>query len=210
MSAPTERIQSLEQIEKDVVTCLQSAGEALKELSKEKSSLKQVEGHTHQFLKALTHVESKLSEQINYLTQVSTGQPHEGSGYASQKVLQMAWHRLEHARSRLSELERLKNKHLQDALKQQQQYHQQNQIYQQQQIYQQTTQSLQQQQQLTQPLQQQQTLGVPLQQTPQPQQMLSSQSQQSTQQQQISTQSAQQSLSQSQSQMGGSGFHNYS
>lgn len=43
------------------------------ELSKEKSSLKQAEGQTHQFLKTLGHVESKLSEQIHYLTQVSTG-----------------------------------------------------------------------------------------------------------------------------------------
>lgn len=83
------------------------------ELSKEKSSLKQAESHTHQFLKTLGHVESKLTEQINYLTQVSTGQPHEGSGYSSQKVLQMAWHRLEHARSRVSELDRIKNKHMQ-------------------------------------------------------------------------------------------------
>ena len=37
---------------------------------------------------------------------MSTGQPHEGSSYASQKVLQMAWHRLEHARSRVAELDR--------------------------------------------------------------------------------------------------------
>lgn len=36
------------------------------------------------------------------------GQPHEGSIYASQKVLQMAWHRLEHVRSRLNELEKNK------------------------------------------------------------------------------------------------------
>lgn len=43
---------------------------------------------------------------------LTAGQPHEGSGYASQKVLQMAWHRLEHARSRVNELERIKNKHL--------------------------------------------------------------------------------------------------
>lgn len=83
------------------------------ELSKEKSSQKQAEGQTHQFLKSLSQVESKLTEQINYLTQVSTGQPHEGSGYASQKVLQMAWHRLEHARSRVNELDRLKTKHQQ-------------------------------------------------------------------------------------------------
>lgn len=113
MTAPMERIQVLDSIEKDIITCLQSAGQALIELSKEKSSLKQAESQTHQFLKTLGHVESKLTEQINYLTQVSTGQPHEGSGYASQKVLQMAWHRLEHARSRVNELERIKNKHLQ-------------------------------------------------------------------------------------------------
>ena len=37
---------------------------------------------------------------------MSTGLPHEGSSYASQKVLQMAWHRLEHARSRVAELDR--------------------------------------------------------------------------------------------------------
>lgn len=88
-------------------------GQAFLELSKEKSSLKNAESQTHQFLKTLNHVESKLTEQINYLTQVSTGQPHEGSGYASQKVLQMAWHRLEHARSRVNELERNKTKHFQ-------------------------------------------------------------------------------------------------
>ena len=45
---------------------------------------------------------------------VTPGQPHEGSGYAAQKVLQMAWHRLEHVRSRITDLERIKNKHLQD------------------------------------------------------------------------------------------------
>ncbi|XP_018331689.1 mediator of RNA polymerase II transcription subunit 11 [Agrilus planipennis] len=113
MTAPMERIQVLDSIEKDVITCLHSAGQAFVELGKEKSSLKQAENHTQTFLKTLGAVESKLTDQINYLTQVSTGQPHEGSGYASQKVLQMAWHRLEHARSRVNELDRLKMKHLQ-------------------------------------------------------------------------------------------------
>ena len=50
---------------------------------------------------------------LNHVFYIYKGQPHEGSGYASQKVLQMAWHRLEHARSRVNELERIKNKHLQ-------------------------------------------------------------------------------------------------
>lgn len=85
-----------------------SSGQALQELSKEKSSQKSAETQTQQFIRSLSNVESKLSEQINYLTQVSTGQPHEGSGYASAKVLQMAWHRIQHARSRVRELEESK------------------------------------------------------------------------------------------------------
>lgn len=48
-------------------------GQALLELSKDKASMKQVEGHTSQFLKTLSHVEGELSKHINYLTQVSTG-----------------------------------------------------------------------------------------------------------------------------------------
>ena len=53
-------------------------------------------------------VDNKLSEQIKYLTQVSTGHPHEGSSYPSQKVLQSAWHRLEHVKTRITELDRLR------------------------------------------------------------------------------------------------------
>ncbi|KAL4708153.1 hypothetical protein ACJJTC_009932 [Scirpophaga incertulas] len=112
MAGPMERIQVLDDIEKDIITCLQCAAQALLELSKEKSGQKQAETNTSQFLRTLNQVESKLSDQINYLTQVSTGQPHEGSGYASQKVLQMAWHRLEHVRSWVNELDRLKASHL--------------------------------------------------------------------------------------------------
>ena len=63
-----------------------------------------------QFMNSLQEIDSKLTENIKYLSQVSTGQPHEGSSYASQKVLQMAWHRLEHARSRVGELDRYKIK----------------------------------------------------------------------------------------------------
>ncbi|KAJ8952289.1 hypothetical protein NQ318_007457 [Aromia moschata] len=113
MTVPMERIQVLDSIEKDIITCLHSAGQVFVELSKEKSSLKQAENHTQMFLKTLSAVENKLTDQINYLTQVSTGQPTKGSGYASQKVLQMAWHRLEHARSRVNELDRIKLKHIQ-------------------------------------------------------------------------------------------------
>lgn len=80
-------------------------------MGKEKSSQKSAENHTQQFLKSLNTVESKLSDQISYLNQVSTGQPHEGSGYAAAKVLQMAWHRIQHAKSRLREMEDSKVKY---------------------------------------------------------------------------------------------------
>lgn len=103
MSPPMERIQSLEAIEKDIILCLKSAGkcvilytynlwlseklkskrlynnfistgDAFQELSKDKSNIKNAENHTNHFMKTLSQVETKLSEQINYLTQVSTGE----------------------------------------------------------------------------------------------------------------------------------------
>jgi len=91
--------------------CIQSAGNALQELSKEKPSQKNAENHTNQFLKSLNSIENKLSDQINYLLQVSTTSAHEGSGYASAKVLQMAWHRMHNVRHRIKELEDAGNKH---------------------------------------------------------------------------------------------------
>lgn len=100
---------------------LYPSGQSLLELGKEKTSQKAVENNTQQFLKSLNIIETKLSEQINYLTQVSTGQPHEGSGYASAKVLQMAWHRIQHAKSRVHELDESKNKYMQAAARQQRQ-----------------------------------------------------------------------------------------
>lgn len=97
-------------------------GQALQELAKEKSSQKAAENHTQAFIKNLTSVEKQLSEQINYLTQVSTGHPHEGSSYASAKVLQMGWHRNSQAKERLMELEELRSKYTQvNAQRQQQQ-----------------------------------------------------------------------------------------
>lgn len=91
-------------------------GQALQELSKDKPSMKQVESHTTNFIKTLEGVESGLTKQINYLTQVSTGQPHEGSCYAAQKDLLMAMHRVEHVKSRLNELEKIHNEHLRGSL----------------------------------------------------------------------------------------------
>lgn len=107
--------------EKLIFLSFSISGQSLQELGKEKTSQKAVENNTQQFLKSLNIIETKLSEQINYLTQVSTGQPHEGSGYASAKVLQMAWHRIQHARSRVRELDESKNKYVHAAARHQRQ-----------------------------------------------------------------------------------------
>ena len=106
------RMDQLDKVEKEVVSCLHTAGMALSEIAKDKPSQKQVDLLVTQFMNSLQKIDTDLTSQIKYLSEVSTGQPHEGSSYASQKVLQMAWHRLEHARSRVSELDRLKSQHV--------------------------------------------------------------------------------------------------
>ncbi|KAL3847387.1 hypothetical protein ACJMK2_018302 [Sinanodonta woodiana] len=106
-SGPVERLQQLENIEKEIINTIQFAGKALEELAKEKPQMKAVEAQTTNFIKTLESLDQGLMKQINYLTQVSTGQPHEGSCYAAQKDLLMAYHRKAHVQSRLEELEKL-------------------------------------------------------------------------------------------------------
>ncbi|XP_077988043.1 mediator of RNA polymerase II transcription subunit 11-like isoform X2 [Glandiceps talaboti] len=110
MAAPSsgviERLQQLEAIEKEVANILRNAGQAIQELSKDKPNERIVEHHTKQFLSCLETVENGLTKQICYLTQVSTGHPHEGSSYSAQKDAKMALHRLEHAKTKLNELAR--------------------------------------------------------------------------------------------------------
>lgn len=43
--------------------------------------------------------------------QVSTTTSHEGSGYASAKTLQMAWHRIHNVKDRIKELEENGKRH---------------------------------------------------------------------------------------------------
>ncbi len=127
--SPAEaRIEQLEQIEEDVIGILKSSGACLQEMSRDRPSQKAVDQNVQQVMASIRSVDTKLSEQIRYLSQVSTGHPHEGSSYPSQKVLQSAWHRLEHVKTRISELERAGRTPAQkQALAQQQQQPQQQQ-----------------------------------------------------------------------------------
>lgn len=118
-ASPAEaRIEQLEQIEEDVIAILRSAGNCVVEIAKDRPSQKAVDANVQQVMTNIKSVDSKLSEQIKYLTQVSTGHPHEGSSYASQKVLESAWHRLEMVKTRINELDRLKQQSLTPAQKQ--------------------------------------------------------------------------------------------
>lgn len=76
------------------------------ELSKEKTNERLLDRQAAAFTASVQHVEAELSAQIRYLTQVATGQPHEGSSYSSRKDCQMALKRVDYACLKLSDVAR--------------------------------------------------------------------------------------------------------
>ncbi|XP_053501048.1 mediator of RNA polymerase II transcription subunit 11 isoform X2 [Ictalurus furcatus] len=85
---------------------IQATGTIVLELSKEKHNASLLDRQLNQFQTSINRIESELSSQIRYLTQVATGQPHEGSTYSARKDCQMALNRAEYARVKLGELRR--------------------------------------------------------------------------------------------------------
>ncbi|XP_043915115.1 mediator of RNA polymerase II transcription subunit 11 [Protopterus annectens] len=69
-SLANERLRTLEDIEKEISLILQNAGSAILEISKEKPNERLLDRHAVQFSTSLQKVESELSNQIRYLTQV--------------------------------------------------------------------------------------------------------------------------------------------
>ncbi|CAB3998636.1 mediator of RNA polymerase II transcription subunit 11-like [Paramuricea clavata] len=84
-SQSQDRLKQLQEIEKEIVKVVSSAGHALQELSQEQPVEENLNMHTREFLNSLQGVEKGLLEQITYLTEVATGQPHEGSIYGAEK-----------------------------------------------------------------------------------------------------------------------------
>ncbi|XP_069833990.1 mediator of RNA polymerase II transcription subunit 11 [Dendropsophus ebraccatus] len=99
-----ERLRILEEIEREIAAILLNAGNVILELSKEKPNERLLDRHASQFTASMQKVESELSGQIRYLTQVATGQPHEGSSYSARKDGTMALNRIDYARVKLTEL----------------------------------------------------------------------------------------------------------
>uniref|UniRef100_A0A8C2LQE7 Mediator of RNA polymerase II transcription subunit 11 n=1 Tax=Cricetulus griseus TaxID=10029 RepID=A0A8C2LQE7_CRIGR len=116
-SLANERLRALEDIEREIGAILQNAGSgrgdrdsargtAILELSKEKTNERLLDRQASAFTTSVQHVEAELSAQIRYLTQVATGQPHEGSSYSSRKDCQMALKRVDYARLKISDVVR--------------------------------------------------------------------------------------------------------
>ncbi|XP_062239768.1 mediator of RNA polymerase II transcription subunit 11 [Platichthys flesus] len=122
-----ERLRALEEVEKEIALILQCAGNIVLELSKDKHNASLLDRQLVQFQSSVTRVESELSTQIRYLTQVATGQPHEGSTYSARKDCQMALNRAEYAKVKLGELGRTCEVMLEQQLQHQQQQLQQQQ-----------------------------------------------------------------------------------
>ncbi|XP_029943816.1 mediator of RNA polymerase II transcription subunit 11 [Salarias fasciatus] len=101
-----ERLRALEDVEKEIAMVLQYAGNIVLELSKDKHNASSLDRHLAQFQSSINRVENELGSQIRYLTQVATGQPHEGSTYSARKDCQMALNRAEYAKVKLGELGR--------------------------------------------------------------------------------------------------------
>ncbi|XP_045577807.1 mediator of RNA polymerase II transcription subunit 11 isoform X1 [Salmo salar] len=90
----------------DAATRVQIHCNVVLELSKDKHNASFLDRQLSQFTGSVNRVETELSSQIRYLTQVATGQPHEGSTYSARKDCQMALNRAEYTRVKLGELGR--------------------------------------------------------------------------------------------------------
>jgi mediator of RNA polymerase II transcription subunit 11 len=64
-------MEQLDKVEKEIVSCLQSAGQALAEISKDKPNQKQVDLLVTQFMTCLANIDSSLTDHIRYLNQAS-------------------------------------------------------------------------------------------------------------------------------------------
>ena len=69
-TVPVDRLEQLNEIEKEIVDAMKNAGASLQELSKDNATKKQTELSSTAYIKSLQKIESDLLKQINYLSQV--------------------------------------------------------------------------------------------------------------------------------------------
>ena len=87
----SHELQSLLQLESEVIQSVQYAQSTLEEVShdSEINTLK-IKSDAQNFMKSVQTVNEKLLHTINYLAEVSTSVPHGGSVYNAEKDFQLA------------------------------------------------------------------------------------------------------------------------
>ena len=96
--------------QQDIIEVVRCAACAIEELSKESPSEQVVNSKTTRFLKMLEDIEKRLSEQISYLSQVTTSQQHEGSIYALEKSFDLAVWKTQFVKAKMAEIKKLSQK----------------------------------------------------------------------------------------------------
>uniref|UniRef100_A0A5S6QKW6 Mediator of RNA polymerase II transcription subunit 11 n=1 Tax=Trichuris muris TaxID=70415 RepID=A0A5S6QKW6_TRIMR len=78
----SERLAKLDDVEKSIVHLVQSAGQCLAEIGKDKTATRLAESQAQDFVRRLQTIEKTIIEQINYLSEVGVGAAHESSAYS--------------------------------------------------------------------------------------------------------------------------------
>ena len=86
-TAPMAKMEQLDKVEKEIVSCLQTGGQALAEVARDKPSQKQVDLLVTQFMTCLGNIDSSLTDHIRYLSQVSRAEKLSGLLSASLRVI---------------------------------------------------------------------------------------------------------------------------
>ncbi|XP_065898506.1 mediator of RNA polymerase II transcription subunit 11-like [Dysidea avara] len=104
MDVTISKIEKLNSIERSIAEMLSNIAESVREMSKDNPSLEVVEEKTKQFLSALEKIDYSLSEEIAYLSEVSTTHPHVGSIYGEEKDYELTCQQVILAKEKLNKL----------------------------------------------------------------------------------------------------------
>ncbi|XP_031687962.1 mediator of RNA polymerase II transcription subunit 11 isoform X2 [Oncorhynchus kisutch] len=93
-----DRLRALEEVENQIATILQCAGNVVLELSKDKHNASFLDRQLSQFTGSVNRVETELSSQIRYLTQVTHADRHSCTFTGAVRVeTELSSHRLPQA-----------------------------------------------------------------------------------------------------------------
>ncbi|VDN06104.1 unnamed protein product [Thelazia callipaeda] len=103
----TWRLRAISEVEQKIADLIKHAQTCINELSKEKQARKlisksKMEEASSAFKKCLNSIETDLNSQLQYLSHVCVGTPHQGSTFASQQNIALAERTLASLKENLS------------------------------------------------------------------------------------------------------------